>query len=163
MKTEKTKMQLAAAKAIYTDKWTQTMFNHQTNKMAHRWKFTPFRGKKKRDSKGVVDVLAIRRNTADPNKPPLKANDLFEFILVQLKGGGALFPSQDDLARLWAVRDHYDAKEVVLFERRKSRCTFSVLRKSRDEVLEWVKSDRHSIFGKPARSTRKVKRVGAKK
>ena len=156
-------MQLAADKAIYTDKWTQTMFNHQTNKMAYRWKFQHFRGKKKRDSRGVVDVLAMRRNTADPKKPPLEANDLFEFILVQLKGGEAPMPLQKDLVRLWAVRDHYDAKDIVLFERRKSKCTFSVLRKIGNEEFEWVKSDRKSIFGKSAKSTKKVKRVGATK
>ena len=144
----------SASSAIYTDKWTQIMFDALTNQVAYRWKFQSFRGKKKRDSAGIVDVLAIRRNTADPQSPPLWANDLFEFILVQLKGGAAVSPSPDELTRLWAVRDHYDAKEVVLFERRNKTCSYSVLRRKSDDSFVWVKSDRRSIFGKVKKRTK---------
>jgi hypothetical protein len=35
----------------------------------------------------VVDVLAIRKNTSAPSNISLKRGDLFEVILVQMKGG----------------------------------------------------------------------------
>jgi hypothetical protein len=40
----------------------------------------------------VIDVLAIRKKTALPNDDLLKRGDLFEIVLLQMKGGSALDP-----------------------------------------------------------------------
>ena len=52
-------------------------------------------------------------------------------------------PSSDDVARLKAVKKHYDAKEVVLFGWQRGKgCTFSVLRGD-----GWSRSTATAIFG----------------
>jgi len=42
--------------------------------------------------------------------------DLFEIILIQVKGGTAKFPSPEDIARLVYVKEHHRADKVVLTE-----------------------------------------------
>lgn len=42
--------------------------------------------------------------------------DFFEMILIQVKGGTALWPTRDDVARLRVVADRYHARAVVLAE-----------------------------------------------
>ena len=73
-----------------------------------------------RESAGIVDLLAIRKNHTKP-KSPFKRGDLFEIILVQVKGGGAKRPTKDDAKRLKDVRDYYSARAVVLAEWIKGR------------------------------------------
>lgn len=50
-----------------------------------------------------VDVLAIRRDMREPSDALLKRGDLFDVILIQIKGGGARAPTSDDCARLREV------------------------------------------------------------
>jgi hypothetical protein len=143
----------SAAIAIKTDKWTEIMFLALTNQVAYRWKFINFRGKKNRESAGIVDILGVRRDTSDSSKP----SDLFEFILVQLKGGSALEPSDDENERLCVVKKHYNAKEVVLFQwdgmnskRKGKKATpktrYSVLKRTPEGDLRWDPSTRREIF-----------------
>jgi hypothetical protein len=74
--------------------------------------------------------------------------DLFEIILVQMKGGSADMPTHDDIQRLKTVAKRYHAKEVVLFEwrqrepKRTKTCCFSVLRGD-----DWKESAAEDIFG----------------
>lgn len=138
----------AAQKAIRTDRWTETMFRALTAKVASRWKFVSFRGPNNRESAGIVDILAVRRNTKTKGVPPLKSNDFFDFALVQLKGGSAPMPSLDDMRRLWAVKAAYNAKEVVLFQwSLKNKTKYSVLTQTPVGELAWTPSTRHKTFG----------------
>jgi hypothetical protein len=68
-----------------------------------------------RESTGIVDLLAIRKNHQKP-KSPFKRGDLFEIILIQIKGGGAKRPDRSEIKRLRDVAKHYNARDVVLAE-----------------------------------------------
>jgi len=110
---------------INTDKWTEIILKAVGNKVAHRWKFVSFRGPKKRESAGIVDLLAIRRDTTQ------KPNDLFQFIIIQAKGGTAAKPelARKDFKRLKKVKDYYKALKIVYFRWNKEKriCEFRVL------------------------------------
>ena len=64
---------------------------------------------------GIVDLLAIRKNHQKP-KPPFKRGDIFEIILIQIKGGGAKRPNKSEIKRLRDVAKDYNARAVVLAE-----------------------------------------------
>ena len=55
-----------AQKAIQTDKMTDTLLTVFAGKHADRWKFVSFRGPNGRDATGIVDTVAIRKNTSKP-------------------------------------------------------------------------------------------------
>ena len=58
--------------------------------------------------------MAIRKNHAKP-KSPFKRGDLFEIILIQVKGG-AKHPNKAEIKRLRDVAKYYNARDVVLAE-----------------------------------------------
>jgi hypothetical protein len=120
------------------------MFRALSRPVAQRWQFVSFRGKGKGESRGVVDVVAIRKNTAQPKSPLLKRNDLFEVILVQVKGGTARPPTREDRVRLREVAREYGARSVVLFEwkRKQSWRFFALNRRS----LQWESTSGDEIF-----------------
>jgi hypothetical protein len=64
---------------------------------------------------GEGHLLAIRKNHAK-TKAPFKRGDLFEIILIQIKGGGAKRPDKNEIKRLRDVAKHYKARDVVLAE-----------------------------------------------
>ncbi len=64
---------------------------------------------------GSSILLAIRKNHQKP-KAPFKRGDLFEIILIQIKGGGAKRPNKSEIKRLRDVAKHYNARDVVLAE-----------------------------------------------
>ena len=140
---EKVQPQSPSQRANRTDRWSETMLRALTSRVNNRWRLVSFRGTNGGEWCGVVDVVAIRKNTSDPGKEPLKRGDIFELILVQMKGGWAKDPTAHDLDRLDAVKEYYRAKEVVLFERRDGVCHFSKLR-----GREWEKSSVQKIFGR---------------
>ena len=134
-------------KAKYTDKWTEILFRALSNRVAKRWRFVSFRGLEGGEWCGVVDIVAIRKDTTKSYDEVLRKGDLFEIILVQLKGGLADMPTPKDIQRLKAVRERYHAKEVVLFEwrqepKRTKTCCFSVLKGN-----DWEESTAEDIFG----------------
>ena len=135
-------------KAIRKDKWTEILFRALSNRVAKRWRFVSFRGVKGGEWCGVVDIIAIRKDTAKSYDEVLRTGDLFEIILVQLKGGSADMPTHKDIQRLKAVAKRYHAKEVVLFEWRQSgpkrakTCCFSLLKGD-----TWTPSTAEDIFG----------------
>jgi hypothetical protein len=133
-----------AEKARHTDRWTEIILRAVSSKVAKRWRFVSFRGKGKGEWVGVVDLLALRKNTGNPNRLPLKRGDLFEIILIQMKGGSARRPSLEERRRLRTVGRHYRVKEVVLFEWSRAKATtFSIL----TSRLEWEESTCLAIFG----------------
>jgi hypothetical protein len=51
--------------------------------IANRWKFVSFRGVDKGEWRGVVDLIAIRKNSKQPPGYILKRCDLFDIILIR--------------------------------------------------------------------------------
>ena len=117
-----------SAKAQLTARWATTMtrwhIGFVTNgkpvgsakvKPSRRWQLVGFPGPGGHESAGIVDLLAIRKNHNTP-KPQFKRGDLFEIILIQIKGGGARRPDKKDIRRLNVVAKYYNARSVVLAE-----------------------------------------------
>jgi hypothetical protein len=128
-----------SARAALTARWATTMTRWairyaSTGKRAgtravKRWQFVAFPGPQGRESRGIVDLIAIRRDHC-ATAAPLRPGDLFEIVLVQIKGGSAAWPSVSDLERLVAVRRRYRAKAVVLASwQRGAEPRFYVLRR----------------------------------
>jgi hypothetical protein len=71
------------------------------------------------------------------------ASDLFDIVLIQIKGGSARGPTQDDCRRLREVKRSYRAKDVVQFQWRKGRSSkFFVLGRN----LNWRPSSSEELF-----------------
>lgn len=107
-----------AQKALHTAKWARTMAKWtitQSSKGGVKWQVVQFNGKGGQESKGIVDMLAIRKNHR-PTDAQIKRGDLFEMILVQVKGGSARAPSQAAIARMLAVKNHHKADRLIQIE-----------------------------------------------
>ena len=118
----------ATQKAKLTAKWATTMtrwhigFVNNGKRMGsakvkptRRWQLVGFPGPGGQESAGIVDLLAIRKNHSKP-KAPFRRGDLFEIILIQVKGGGARRPGKSEIRRLRDVAKYYGARDVVLAE-----------------------------------------------
>ena len=91
-----------SALAAKTARWATTMTRwairfSSTGKragtnIAKRWQFVGFAGPNGAESRGIVDILAIRRDHR-PTSGVLRPGDLFEIVLVQIKGGTAPWPT----------------------------------------------------------------------
>lgn len=123
-------------------------------KASKRWQFVGFAGPNGSESRGIVDLMAIRRDhlTTDRN---FRIGDLFEIVFLQIKGGGAPWPTFDDLKRLRAVQRYYRAKAVVLASWKKgAEPTFYLLKRlSEDRHVTWIETPAVSIFGRSRRPT----------
>lgn len=132
-------------KAQYTARWARIMTKWLITYNRARgaaWKVVEFGGPTGAESVGVVDLIAIRKNHAIP-KAGLKRGDLFEIVLIQSKGGGALPPSAADITRLRTVAAHHRAKSVVLATwRRNTELSLARLVRGR-----WVPVHAREIFG----------------
>jgi len=113
-------------KARLTAKWATTMtkwhIGFLTNgkrlgstkvKPTRRWQLVGFPGPGGQESAGIVDLLAIRKNHNKP-KSPFKRGDLFEMIVIQIKGGRVKGPDKREIRRLYSVAKYYNARAVVL-------------------------------------------------
>ena len=96
------------------------MFRALAKRVGGRWKFVSFRGNGGAEWRGVVDILAVRKSTAAPTVAGLKAGDLFDFVLVQLKGGsGALAARCTRHPPPFALRAHsYTRLTLICFAAR---------------------------------------------
>jgi hypothetical protein len=107
-----------------------------------KWNLVDFGGKTKAESRGIVDMIAIRKAHRHDG-PGLRRGDLFEIVLIQTKGGSAHQSTPDDVARLSQVRKHHRAKAVVLSEwRRGGKPELFKLNRNR-----WQSVSPHKIFG----------------
>jgi hypothetical protein len=89
-------------------------------------------------------VLGIRKDTSKSSHYLLKSGDLFDIVLVQMKGGSAKSPSTTDVHRLRAVARHYRARDVILFGwKRGEGCTFQRLGRG----VRWLRSSAAELFG----------------
>ena len=82
-------------------------------KPTRRWQLVGFPGPAGRESAGIVDLMAIRKDQGTHNSK-YKRGDLFEIILMQIKGGGARLPNNNDIRRLRVVAKRYNARDIVL-------------------------------------------------
>jgi hypothetical protein len=131
-------------KAHVTGRWAEIIFRALSSRVAERWHFVSFRGANHGEWRGIVDVLAIRKDTSVPRSTQLKRGDLFEVILVQIKGGSARLPSLDERRRLREVKAYYRARGVVLFQWRKGKDAQSfALRRD----LTWGLTTGADLFG----------------
>ena len=80
---------------------------------SHRWRFLEFTGPNGGESRGVVDLVAMRRCYA-PCRAPLKIGDLFEVVFIQVKGGRARLPTPAELTRLRVAARHHRANAILL-------------------------------------------------
>jgi hypothetical protein len=134
----------AVRKAATTDRWTEILFRALASRVAKRWRFVSFRGATGGEWRGIVDVVAIRKDTSHSDHELLKRGDLFELILIQMKGGSSRSPTAGEVRRLRAVGRRYRAKVLVLFAwRRGKRCEFCTLTRSG----KWKRSSSREIFG----------------
>ena len=133
----------APEKARATGWWAEILFKALSSRVKNRWRFVSFRGTGGGEWRGVVDILAIRKDTSRPDNPALRRGDLFETILVQVKGGSARKPKAADIQRLKVVKKRYGSKHIVLFEWKKGTASnFSTLIGE-----EWRPSSAEEIFG----------------
>lgn len=152
------KRQEAVKKAQTTASWAKTMTKvviAQNNGSPPFWHVVNFLGPGKAESRGIVDLIAIRKNQTDPGLP-LKRGDFFEIVLIQVKGGSAKLPSTEDRERLRLVGEEYKAKEILLSEWKKG--SMPVLFRLADD--KWVKlglPDVANIFGPRRKSKSKEK------
>jgi len=133
------------SKAKQTGKMANTLAKALGKRYAHRWQFIDFLGPNGRESAGIVDILAIRKNGKPPSIDGLKRLDRFDMQLIQVKGGSAALPNADEIRRLRIVQECYQADRVVLFEWRKGKTAmFSTLAADG----EWHESSASILFGR---------------
>jgi hypothetical protein len=124
--------------------WAEIIFRALSSRVADRWRFVSFRGDNQSESRGVVDLIAIRKDTKQPLGKVLKRGDLFDIVLIQIKGGSARGPTPNDCVRLREVSKLYKAKAVVQFQWRNGRSSkFFVL----GSGLEWTPTNSRTLFG----------------
>jgi hypothetical protein len=112
---KKTPSQLAA----HTAKWAVTMAKVgirqaiADNPRPH-WHLLTFTGPAGSESRGVVDMIAIRKDHGNPPLHGTKLGDVLQIILIQAKGGSAAMPTVEDAERLRIVARHHGACGILL-------------------------------------------------
>jgi hypothetical protein len=72
-----------------------------------------FTGPDGHESRGVVDLIAVRKDHGEPI-PGTKRGDILQIILIQVKGGSAAKPTSADAVRLRIVARHHGACGILL-------------------------------------------------
>jgi hypothetical protein len=105
----------AQKKAARTAKWVVTMTKVRIRKTIAktRWQLISFNGPRGGESVGIVDLMAIRKDHSRDRRG-FGQGDLFQIILIQVKGGGAAFPNLEEVKRLTKVGRLYRARAVLL-------------------------------------------------
>ena len=106
--------------ALEVTKWRIGQLTSKT-----KWQLVEFSGKKGHEAVGIIDILAIRKNHLKTiKKVGLKPGDLFDMILIQVKGGGASWPSSNDIKRMQILARYYNAYSIVLSNWKDEQLTF---------------------------------------
>jgi len=108
-------------KAQHTAKWARTMTKWlitYSRRTGARWNLVEFGGKTGAEARGIIDLIAIRKDHRK-DVSGLKRGDLLDIVLIQTKGGSAPRPTEKDRARLLKVARYHRAKAVVLAEWRR--------------------------------------------
>lgn len=156
-KAEPTRHQKAAVKAIKTAKTAMTLAKahlaRESKKHGGRWQWVEFPGPKGRESAGIVDILAIRKRweTSElAEDAVLKHLDIFDIMLIQVKGGGARMPTDQDIARMERIADIYKIDKILLYQwnvKKKAETGYRCLDREAHEFGPVIK-DGNEIFGK---------------
>lgn len=105
-------------KAQYTAKWGRTMAKWlvtYSRRKGARWNLVDFGGITKSESRGIIDLMAIRKDHRQ-DFPGAERGDLFEIVLIQTKGGSARRPTPEDIVRLRQVARYHRARAIILAE-----------------------------------------------
>jgi hypothetical protein len=132
-------------KALKTARWARIMAKWLitfAGGAKRKWKFVEFGGPTGSESRGIVDILAIRKDHRR-EAAGLKRGDCFELIFIQTKGGASPRPKKEDVARLSRLAHLYQAKAVVLAEWKKG----TRLQLYRLDGHEWRGATAEEIFG----------------
>ena len=151
-----TRGQLAAVKTIKTAKTAITLAKahliRESRKHGGRWQWVDFPGPKGRESAGIADILAIRKRwdvSGLPEDQVLKHLDVFDIMLIQVKGGRAPMPTATDVARMERVADLYQIDKVLLYQwndKKKTETGYRVLDRESHEFGPVV-TDSKELFG----------------
>jgi hypothetical protein len=122
------------------------------------WHLLTFPGPKGGEARGVVDMIAIRKDHGRPY-PGTKRGDTLQIILIQVKGGHAAKPTDEDRDRLRKVAERHGAYGILLATWQKGKsarfftlCSKDVSREVGNEE-KWLEVDDLTVFfGKPMRS-----------
>jgi hypothetical protein len=103
--------------AADTERWAVTMTKVRIRQAVTktpflRWHLLTFAGPDGGESRGVVDLIAIRKAHSEPRNG-LKRGDSFQMILIQVKGGYAARPTIEDGKRLRIVARQLGACSVL--------------------------------------------------
>lgn len=131
-------------KAQHTAKWARTMTKQRvtiSRRIGAKWNLVDFGGKTKSEARGIVDLMAIRKDH-HKDRAGMKRGDLFEIVLIQTKGGTARCPTSEDMSRLSKVAKYHRAKAVVLAEWHKGQ-KLKLFRLYRNE---WMPATTREIF-----------------
>ena len=125
-------------------KINQYLKKTKSGKKLRPWQFVEFKGGAGRESAGIVDLLAMRKNFDEKRNKKLgmKKGDSLEIIHIQVKGGTSGNPSSKDVKRMKKVTDHYRFEKTLLSRWITHLPTFFLLKKG-----DWVKVDAKTIFG----------------
>jgi hypothetical protein len=136
-----------------TQRWAVTMTKVRIRQAVSRapfprWHLLSFGGPTGSESRGVVDLIAIRK---DHSQPPdgMKRGDAFQIILIQVKGGYAAHPTAEDGKRLRAVARRHHAHKVLLASWKKGKAArfFSPRSKALTGKIDWVEvPDIRAVF-----------------
>jgi hypothetical protein len=132
-------------KAQHTAKWARTMTKWlvtYSRQAGARWNVVGFGGDTGAEARGVVDLVAIRKDHRRHGRG-LKRGDLLEIVLIQTKGGESRRPSVTDARRLSRVATYHGANAVVLALWQRGRR----LEMFRLEATRWRHVDPVEIFG----------------
>ena len=123
---------------------TKLQINKYLKPGKKKWQFVEFLGDAGRESAGIVDLLAMRKNFDEKRNKKLgmKKGDSLEIIHIQVKGGTSGNPSSKDVKRMKKVTDHYRFEKTLLSRWITHLPTFFLLKKD-----DWVKVDPRTIFG----------------
>ena len=89
-------------KALKTARWARIMTKWLitfSGGAKRKWRFVEFGGPTGSESRGIVDILAIRKDHGS-EAAGFKRGDCFEIVFIQTKGGQAARPTDEDLRRL---------------------------------------------------------------
>ena len=130
--------------AACTAKWAVTMTKVRirqavVNAPFPRWHFISFVGTTGVESRGVVDMIAVRKDHSTP-QDGLKRGDALQIILIQVKGGSAANPTSEDAARLRLVARLHNASEVLPAAWKKGRAArfFSMRPEAAAGEPDWI-------------------------
>jgi len=137
--------QSTSEKVKRTAKWARIMTKWLITYSRYRgasWNLVEFGGKTGSESRGVVDLIAIRKDHKK-TKTGIKRGDLFDIVLIQVKGGRAKSPTSSDIERLLRVARHHRTRAIVLAEWIKGKRLVLYRLSNR----KWQEVDPVDIFG----------------